>query len=195
MRNKGLLIVIAVALIIGIFFLVTYNSLVTKEENVKRYWGDLNSTYQRRTDLIPGLVAVVKGASEYEKNVLEQTTAARAKASQVVLSGNATFQDYQQLEQAQGEVANAVNRTLAVVENYPDLKATKNFLFLQSQLEGTERRIKVARKDFNAAVADYNQSVRRAPKSFIAGILGFRPKEGFTADAGADNAPEVIFKK
>ena len=181
--------------IILIYLFATYNALVKKEENVKKYWGDLNTTYQRRNDLVPSLVAVVKGASEYERNVLEQTAAARAKASQVVLSGNVSFQDYQRLEQAQGEVANAVNRTLAVVENYPDLKATKNFLYLQSQLEGTERRIKIARKDFNTAVAEYNQSVRRFPNNVAAGILGFRQKEGFTADAGAATAPEINFKK
>lgn len=195
-RNRGLLLVLAaVAVLLGIFVLTTYNSLVKKQENVKRYWSDLNTTYQRRNDLIPSLVAVVKGASEYEKTVMTQVAEARAKASQMSFSGDVNFQDYQQLEQAQGEVATSVNRAIAVVENYPDLKATQNFSALQSQLEGTERRIKVARVDFNTAVADYNNSVRKFPGNLVAGLLGFRMKEGFEASAGAQQAPEINFKK
>ncbi len=184
-----------IVVILVIYLFSTYNSLVKKEENVKRYWGDLNTTYQRRNDLVPSLVGVVKGASEYEKNVLTQVAEARAKAANLSFSGDVNFQAYQQLEQAQGEVANSVNRTIGVVENYPDLKASRNFLFLQVQLEGTERRIKVARKDFNASVADYNNSVRRFPANVAAKILGFRTKEGFEAAAGANNAPEINFKK
>lgn len=194
MKRRGLLIGGIIVAAVLVFLFTTYNSLVKKEEDVKKFWGDLNTTYQRRNDLVPGLVAVVKASSEYEKNVLEQTTAARARASQVVYSGNVSYGDYQQLEQSQGEVATSVNRLLAVVENYPDLKATKNFLYLQSQLEGTERRIKVARKDFNGSVATYNNAVRRFPGNMVAGLLGFRPKEGFTADAGAGQSPEVNFK-
>jgi LemA protein len=193
-RNRGLLIGIgAVILVLVIFVATTYNSLVKHEEDVKRDWGNLNTTYQRRNDLVPSLVAVVKASSEYEKNVLTQVAEARAKAARVNVSGNISFQDYQQIEQAQGEVANSVNRALAVVENYPDLKATQNFLALQTQLEGTERRIKTARNDFNKAVATYNQKVRRFPTNIAAGILGFRPREGFTADAGASQAPEIKF--
>lgn len=193
-RNRGLLLGLgAVVLVCIIFFVSSYNSLVKHEEDVKKNWGNLNTTYQRRNDLVPSLVAVVKASSEYEKNVLTQVAQARAKAAQVTTSGNISFQDYQQLEQAQGEVVNTLNRALAVVENYPDLKATKNFLALQTQLEGTERRIKVARNDFNSSVATYNQKVRRFPTNMAAGILGFRPKEGFTADAGASQAPEIKF--
>lgn len=193
-RNRGLLIGLgAVILVLIIFVVSTYNGLVKHEENVKRDWGNLNTTYQRRNDLVPSLVAVVKASSEYEKNVLTQVAAARAKAAQVNVSGNISFQDYQQLEQAQGEVANSMNRALAVVENYPDLKATQNFLALQTQLEGTERRIKTARNDFNKSVAIYNNKVRRFPTNIAAGILGFRPREGFTADAGASQAPEIKF--
>jgi LemA protein len=193
-RNRGLLLGLgAVILVCVIFFISSYNGLVKQEEDVKKYWGDLNTTYQRRNDLVPSLVAVVKASSEYEKNVLTQVTAARAKAAQVTTSGNISFQDYQQLEQAQGEVANSMNRALAVVENYPDLKATQNFLALQTQLEGTERRIKTARNDFNKSVATYNNKVRRFPTNIAAGILGFRPKEGFTANAGASQAPEIKF--
>lgn len=193
-RNRGLLLGLgAVILVIVIFVASTYNSLVKQEEDVKKYWGDLNTTYQRRTDLVPSLVAVVKASSEYEKNVLTQVAAARAKAAQVSVSGNINFQDYQQIEQAQGEVATSMNRVLATVENYPDLKATQNFLALQTQLEGTERRIKTARSDFNQSVATYNNKVRRFPTNIAAGMLGFRPKEGFAAEAGASKAPEIKF--
>jgi LemA protein len=193
-RNRGLLLGLgAVILVIIIFVVSTYNSLVKREEDVKKYWGDLNTTYQRRNDLVPSLVAVVKASSEYEKNVMTQVAAARAKAAQVSVSGNISFQDYQQLEQAQGEVATSMNRALATVENYPDLKATKNFLALQTQLEGTERRIKIARNDFNQSVAVYNNKARRFPTNVVAGMLGFRPREGFTADAGASQAPEIKF--
>jgi LemA protein len=195
-KSRGLLFLLAgIVLVIGIYLFTTYNSLVKKEEAVKRDFGNLNTTYQRRSDLIPSLVAVVKGASQYEKNVLTQVATARARASNLSFSGNVSFQDYQQLEQAQGEMANSVNQALAVVENYPDLKGTKNFLYLQSQLEGTERRIKVARKDFNASVANYNNSVRRFPGNLAAGIFGFRQREGFHASAGADRAPEINFKR
>lgn len=195
-KSRGLLLVLGgIVVVVVIYLLTTYNSLVKKDEKVKQHWGNLNTTYQRRNDLIPSLVAVVKGASEYEKNVLTQVAEARAKAAQLTVSGDVSFQAYQQLEQAQGNVATSVNRALAVVENYPDIKATQNFLGLQSQLVGTERRIKVAREDFNGSVADYNNSVRRFPANLAAGILGFRVKEGFEAGAGAERAPEINFKK
>lgn len=195
-RNRGLLFLLAgIVLVIGIFLFTTYNSLVKKEESVKRDWGNLNTTYQRRTDLIPSLVAVVKGASEYEKNVLTQVTEARAKATNLSFSGTGNFQDYQQQEQAQANLATSVNRAIVVMENYPTIKGTKNFSLLQSQLEGTERRIKVARKDFNASVAEYNNSVRQFPGNIAAGMFGFKPRDGFQADAGADNAPEINFKQ
>lgn len=185
----------AVAVVVIIYVLTTYNSLVKKEENVKRDWGNLNTAYQRRADLIPSLVAVVKGASEYEKNVLVQVAEARAKVSQLNLSGDVNSQAYQQLEQTQGELATSVNRALAVVEDYPDLKGTQNFLALQSQLVGTERRIKVARQDFNKSIAVYNESVRQFPGNLVAGMLGFSSREGFQAGAGAERAPEINFKK
>ena len=195
-RNRGLLLLLGgIVVVLIIYLFTTYNSLVRKEEDVKKYWGDLNTTYQRRNDLLPNLVSVVRSASNYEKNTLEEVARARAKASQLSFSGDVNFQDFQQLEQAQGELANSVNRTLAVAENYPDLKATKNFLYLQTQLVGTERRIKIARKDFNTAVADYNNSVRRFPSNLAAGMFGFRAKEGFTSATGADTAPEINFKR
>jgi LemA protein len=195
-RSRGLLFLLGgIVVVLVIYLLTTYNSLVRKEENVKRYWGDLNTTYQRRNDLVPNLVSVVKSAAQYETAVFEQVATARAKAANISVSGDVNYQAFQQLEQAQGEVATSVNRALAVAENYPDLKATKNFSGLQTQLEGTERRIKIARNDFNAAVADYNTSVRRFPSNLAAGLFGFRAKEGFEAAAGASQAPEITFKR
>ncbi|MGB8194963.1 MAG: LemA family protein [Chitinophagaceae bacterium] len=195
-RNRGLLLLLGgIVVIIVIFLLTTYNSLVGQEENVKRYWGDLNTTYQRRNDLVPSLVAVVKANSDYEKKVLTQVAEARAKAAQLNISGGVNLQNYQQLEAAQGEVTTSMNRAIAVVESYPDLKGTQAFSNLQSQLEGTERRIKLARKDFNGAVATYNQKVRSFPSNLAAGLFGFRAKEGFEAVAGAQQAPEINFKK
>ena len=139
-------------------------------------WGDLQTTYQRRNDLIPNLVSVVRGSSEYEKNVLTQVAEARARAANFSISGDVNFQNYQQLEQLQAEVANSTNRALAVVESYPDIKAQKSFSALQTQLVGTERRIKVARADFNQAVADYNKKVRSFPSNLVAKLTGFELK-------------------
>jgi LemA protein len=193
-KRRGLLLLLGgIVVVVVIYTLTTYNGLVKKDEAVRRHWGDLNTTYQRRTDLIPSLVAVVKGASEYERNVMIQVAEARAKAAQLNISGDVNFQAYQQQEQAQGELATSVNRALAVVENYPDLKATQNFLALQSQLVGTERRIRTARQDFNNSIAEYNNSVRQFPANLVAGLLGFRAKEGFQAGAGAERAPEIKF--
>lgn len=194
-RNTWLFILGGIVVILVIYLLTTYNGLVNSDENVKRYWGDLQTTYQRRTDLIPNLVSVVKATSEFEKGVMVKVAEARAKAANVSVSADVNFQNFQQIEAVQGELASSVNQAIAVAENYPNLKATKSFSALQSQLEGTERRIKVARKDFNTAVADYNTRVRKFPSNIAAGLFGFRSKEGFTADAGADRAPEIIFKK
>jgi LemA protein len=193
-RNRVWVIVVAVLVILSAYAAVTYNKLIKQDEKVKLTWGDLQNTYQRRMDLTPALVAVVKGSSDYEKQTLEQVTTARAKAMQV--SVNATgvsAESYNKQEQAQADMVNSINRIIGVIERYPDLKSTKNFLYLQSQLEGTERRIKVARHDFNAAVAQYNTSVRGFPSSVVASFLGFKPKEGFRSDAGAETAPEVKF--
>jgi len=195
-KSRGLLILLAAIVVILIIFLaVNYNSFVTKQENVQNKWANLQATYQRRADLVPSLAATVQGASDYEKGVLVEVTEARNKASQIVYSGNVTFQDYQQLEQAQGEMVNAANKLIAVAENYPNLKATENYRYLQTQLEGTERRIKFARAEFNASVADYNNKVRRFPSNLAAKMFGFGVREGFAAQEGSERAPEINFKK
>jgi len=193
-RSRVGLIILGLLVILAIFFGVTYNRLVKQDENVKLTWGDLQNSYQRRLDLTPNLVAVVKASSDYEKQTLEQLAAARAKAMQVSVNSTAVNpENYNAQEQAQGEVATSINRVIGVIEKYPDLQTTKSFLYLQSQLEGTERRIKVARNDFNLAVANYNKKVRGFPASIAASIFGFKSKEGFKSDVGSENAPEVKF--
>lgn len=193
MGRIGKFILIGIAIILVVFLASTYNSLVNKEEKIGETWGNLQATYQRRTDLVPNLVAVVKGSSEYERNVLTQLAEARSKAANLSVSGDVNYAAFQQLEDVQGELAGAVNNTLGIVEAYPDLKASKNFLYLQTQLEGTERRIKFARNDFNESVAVYNKKVRTFPSNLGAKLFGFSQKEGFRADAGASQAPEIKF--
>ena len=195
--SKGkmpLLIGVGLLLIAVVYTVITYNKLVRQEEAVKLNWSELQNVYKRRLDMVPTLVTIVQGAAAFEKELLQEVVNARSKAGNLQLSGEgATFDNYSQQEAAQAELANGMSRVIAVIEAYPDLKATKSFQYLQSQLEGTERRIKFARKDFNAAVNVYNTSVRQLPSSLVASMFGFNVKEGFKADAGADNAPEVKF--
>jgi LemA protein len=193
-RSRPWIILLVILAIVGVWISVSYNGLVKQDENVKLNWGNLQNAYQRRLDLTPNLVTVVKASSDFEKQTLQEVAEARAKASQVSIDATGlSAENYAKLEQAQGQVASSMNRLIGVIEKYPDLKTTQSFLLLQSQLEGTERRIKVSRNDFNAAVATYNKKVRGFPGSIVATIFGFSAKEGFTADAGANNAPEVKF--
>jgi LemA protein len=193
-RNRVWLIVVAIFVIVSAYMAMTYNGLVKQEENVKLTWGDLQNAYQRRLDLTPNLVTVVKGSSEYEKQTLEELAAARAKAQQVsVTATGATPANYSQQEEAEGKMALSINRLIGVIEKYPDLQTTKSFLYLQTQLEGTERRIKVSRADFNAAVAQYNKLVRGFPSGVGASMFGFKPKEGFQSNTGSETPPEVKF--
>ncbi len=186
-----LLIILA---IVAVYTGITYNKLVREDENVKLNWGNLQNTYQRRIDLVPSLAAVVKASSDYERQTLQELTEARARAAQVTLSAGLPSQEnYYRQEQAQAAVANSTNRVIAVIEKYPDLKSAKSYSDLQSQLEGTERRIKVARNDFNTAVAQYNKLVRSFPSSLVASLFGYKPKEGFKSKAGAETAPEIKF--
>lgn len=186
--------IIAIVVILLIYSGITYNSLVKAEENLKLNWGNLQNAYQRRMDLTPSLVAIVKGASDFEKQTVNQVANARAEALQTAVDATGlSAENYSRFEKTQGELANSVNRIIGIIEKYPDLKSSKNYLYLQSQLEGTERRIKVSRSDFNQSVADYNKKVRGFPSGSVAGVFGFRPKEGFVSDAGSNNAPEVKF--
>ncbi|MFN8244162.1 MAG: LemA family protein [Ferruginibacter sp.] len=193
-KRTPLFIALAALAAILLYFISTYNGLVKKEEKVKLQWNEVQNAYQRRLNLIPSLVNVVKGLANYEQTTLQQIAEARAKAASVTVSGNEISADtYNQQTTAQDNLAIATNNLIISIEKYPSLKGTSAFSDLQTQLEGTERRIKVARKDFNGAVAAYNNAVRRFPSSLVAGITGFKVKEGFQADAGADKSTEIKF--
>lgn len=185
----------ALLVLLGIFLIVAFNGLVKKEEKVKLQWNEVQNVYQRRLDLIPSLVETVKGNANFEQNVLREVTEARSKANFVNVSANeVSAKGYEAQSQAQDELANAANRLLIAVEKYPDLQGTKAFVTLQTQLERTELRIKTARKDFNESIQQYNSSTRSFPTSLVAKIFGFKPKDGFQSDAGAEKATEIKFK-
>jgi len=182
----------AAIVLIGLYMIVAYNSLVKKENEVTRTWSEVQSTYQRRLDLTQNLVNVVKGMSDFEQGTLTQIAQARSRAASVT-GGEPTAVNVQNQAEAQNQLSVASNRLIVVVEKYPQLKGTTAYLGLQTQLEGNERRIKVARNDFNAAIADYNNSVRGFPKSLVAKIFGFDEKNGFQSVAGADKNVEIKF--
>jgi len=191
-----LVIILVIAFVIGLFFWGTYNRLVTLDQNVNKKWGDVQTVYQRRADLIPNLVNTVQGAANFEKSTIVEVTNARASVGRVQLDPNKAPTDAAQLEQfqaAQGQLSNALSRLLVVVERYPELKSNQNFLGLQAQLEGTENRISVERNNFNGAVQDFNTTVRRFPTNMIAGVFGFQSRPFFNAQAGAEKAPTVNF--
>ena len=172
----------------------SYNSMVKLDENVKGKWGAVQSQYQRRTDLIPNLVATVKGAANFEKSTLTDVIEARAKATSVQVDPTKlTPESIQQFQAAQGQLSQALGRLMVITENYPALKSNENFLGLQAQLEGTENRINVARLDFNTAVQDYNSKIRSFPANLTAKMFGFAEKGYFQAEAGADKSPKVEF--
>ena len=183
-----------IIILLGLYVMVTFNSLVKKEEKVKLQWNEVQNAYQRRTDFIPNVVNVVKGQADFEQSTLVKVTEARAKAQSVnISSGEVSAENYNQQMAAQDELATATNRLMITVEKYPELKGTAAFEGLQTQLEGTERRIKVARKDFNGAIAEYNSSVKSFPTKIVAGAFGFKSREGFQSDAGADKSVEIKF--
>jgi LemA protein len=191
-----LLILLFVVFVAGLFFWGTYNRLVTLDQNVNKKWGDVQTVYQRRADLIPNLVNTVQGAANFEKSTLTEVTNARASVGRVQLDPNKAPTDAAQLEQfqaAQGQLSNALSRLLVVVERYPELKSNQNFLGLQAQLEGTENRISVERNNFNSAVQDFNTAVRRFPTNMIAGMFGFSSRPFFASQPGAEKAPAVNF--
>ena len=172
-----------------------YNGLVKQDEVVKNAWNNVQSDYQRRADLIPNLVNTVKGEANFEQTTLQNVIEARSKATQMKVDPeNLTPEKIKEFQAAQGQLSQALGRLLMITENYPNLKANEAFRNLQTQLEGTENRIKVARNDFNAAVKDYNVKVRSFPMNLLAGAFGFSQKEGFTAEQGSEKAPEVKFE-
>ncbi|MUP44469.1 LemA family protein [Gramella sp. BOM4] len=189
-----LAIIVIVIIVIWQFAAGFNNTAVTKEENAKLAWSNVESSYQRRNDLIGNLVKTVQGAADFEQGTLTDVIEARAKATSInVDAENLSAAQIQQFQEAQQGVTSALSRLLVTVERYPDLKANQNFLQLQSQLEGTENRINVARDRYNEAVTDYNTYIRVFPNNLLAGLFGFDRMERFQADAGAEDAPEVEF--
>ena len=195
--KKGLIgLLIAAAVILGLFVWVknTYNGLVTADEGVKAAWSQVENVYQRRADLIPNLVATVKGYASHESSTLEAVIEARAKATQVTVDPDKlTEENIAAFQSAQGELGNAIGRLLVSVEQYPDLKANQIFLELQAQLEGTENRITVERQKFNDTAKAYNTQVRSFPANIIASMFNFEQKGYFKAAEGAQTAPKVEF--
>ncbi|NIG51856.1 LemA family protein [Chitinophaga sp. Cy-1792] len=191
--RTGIIVLIVLALLVMVGC-GKYNGMVQEDETVKNKWNTVQSAYQRRADLIPNLVSTVKGAANFETTTLTKVMEARASATQIKVDANdLTPEKVQQYQAAQGQLSQALGRLLAVSEAYPDLKANQNFRDLQVQLEGTENRINVARNDFNDAVASYNKTIRTFPNNIVAGVTGFKQKQGFTADAAAQEAPKVQF--
>lgn len=189
-------VLIIAAVIIGFIMLFSgvYNTAVDNQEQARKTWADVESSYQRRNDLIGNLVNTVRGAADFERGTLTEVIEARSKATSInVNANNLSEAQMQQFQQAQGEVSSALSRLLVTVERYPELKATRNFQQLQSQLEGTENRINVARNRYNSAVTDYNSHIRRFPNNMVSGIYGFDRMPAYEADAGAETAPEVDF--
>ena len=193
-KNLTAIIIAAVALLLVLWGVSGYNGIVEMDENVNNQWANVETQYQRRTDLIPNLVSTVKGYAAHEKSTLEAVMQARSQATQVKIDpANCTPEQLAAYQKAQGDVTTALGKLLAITENYPQLKANENFMELQSQLEGTENRITVARRDFNAAAKEYNTVIRKFPKNIIASIGGCEKHNYFEAEAGAEKAPKVEF--
>lgn len=193
-KNLTAIIIAAVALLLVLWGVSGYNGIVEMDENVNNQWANVETQYQRRTDLIPNLVNTVKGYAAHEKSTLEAVMQARSQATQVKIDpANCTPEQLAAYQKAQGDVTTALGKLLAITENYPQLKANENFMELQSQLEGTDNRITVARRDFNAAAKEYNTVIRKFPKNIIAAIGGFEKHNYFEAEAGAEKAPKVEF--
>jgi Uncharacterized conserved protein len=192
--KKTLTILVAIVVLLALMGGCSYNAMVSKEEAVKTAWAQVENVYQRRADLIPNLVATVKGYAAHEQTTLEGVMEARAKAGQTVIDpGNLNSESLQQFQAAQGEISSALSRLMVVVERYPELKANQNFLDLQSQLEGTENRIATERKRFNEIAQEYNTFIRMFPRNLFAGLFGFAQKPYFAAQEGAQQAPIVAF--
>ena len=171
-----------------------YNTMTEKEEAVNKAWSNVENQYQRRSDLIPNLVNTVKGYAQHEQSTLTAVLEARSKATQITVNADdLTPEKLKEYQQAQGQVTSALGKLLAITEAYPDLKANENFKELQAQLEGTENRISVERRNFNEVVGSYNTYIRKFPQNIVASIFGFEKRAYFEAEAGSENAPKVEF--
>ena len=192
--KKSTIILVAVIAALAMWVISAYNGMVKMDESVSTAWSNVENQYQRRTDLIPNLVNTVKGYAAHEKETFEAVVSARSKATQMTVDPkNLTPEKLQEYQKAQGEIGAALGRLLAITENYPELKANENFKELQAQLEGTENRISVERRNFNEVARTYNTSIRTFPKSILAGMFGFDKRPYFEAEEGANKAPEVKF--
>ena len=194
MKKSSVIIVLIVAAIVVVWGITGYNGLVSMDEGVQTKWADVETQYQRRADLIPNLVNTVKGYAAHESETLQAVVEARAKATSVNIDPtNMSAEQIANFQKAQDGVSSALGRLLVTVEKYPDLKANENFKELQAQLEGTENRISVARRDYNEAARKYNTSLRSFPKNILAGMFGFEKKAYFEAQEGNEQAPTVQF--
>ncbi len=193
--KKIVLVVVGIIVLFVVFSGCSgYNNLVQLDEDVKTKWSQVETQYQRRSDLIPNLVSTVKGAAKFEQTTLTQVIEARSKATQVTVDPDKlTPENIERFQNAQGQVSQALGRLMVLTENYPQLRATQQFSDLSVQLEGTENRIATARRDFNQSVQTFNTKVRSFPNNLTAGLFGFQQKAGFKADAGAQNAPKIEF--
>ena len=195
MKGKlTLFIILGIVLILFAWGCGGYNNLVKQDETVQNKWNDVQSSYQRRADLIPNLVNTVKGEANFEQTTLQNVIEARARATQMRIDpADLTPEKMQEFQRTQGQLSQALGRLMVITENYPTLRANDAFRNLQAELAGTENRINVARNDFNASVNSYNTKVRSFPTNIWASIAGFKKREGFTAEEGAQRAPEVKF--
>ena len=195
--KKGLivfLVIVGAVAVVALSFMGTYNRLVQMDEQVNQAWAQVENVYQRRLDLIPNLVETVKGYAAHEQSTFIDVTEARAKAAGTISRDVITDpQKFQQFQDSQLALSSALSRLMVVVEKYPDLKANENFLSLQAQLEGTENRIAVERGRFNEAAQIFNTMIRQFPTNIIGGMFGFKSKEYFKSDKGAEVAPKVQF--
>ncbi|SBV91359.1 conserved exported hypothetical protein [uncultured Dysgonomonas sp.] len=191
------IIVVVLILLIGYFFSKSsYNGMVAQEESVSSQWAQVQNAYQRRADLIPNLVATVKGYATHEQQTLTEVVEARAKATQMQVNADQlTEENIKKYQEAQGQLGSALGRLMMITENYPDLKANTNFIQLQDELTGTENRISTERNKFNERVKDYNTTIRMFPKNIFAGLFGFEKKAYFEADQTAQTPPKVDFSK
>jgi len=191
-RNLSLYIVLGLVLILGVWGCSGYNSLVKGDQGVKKSWGNVETNYQRRTDLYSSVIKTIEASANFEKSLLKDVVEARAKLGSTTVNVNdqTSMDKYQQ---AQGQMKSAFSNLMGYVENYPDIKTTKSFQDFQTQIEGTENRINVARQDYNKSVEGYNLSVKKFPKNLIAGIAGFKEKAYYKSDPGSEKAPDVNF--
>lgn len=192
MKRTGLLVVLGLVVILGFWGCNGYNGLITADQDVKKVWSNVETNYQRRTDLYSSIIKTIEGSANFEKSTLREVLEARAKATSINVDINdpASLEAYQK---AQASLQGSFSRLMAVVENYPDLKTTQAFRDFQAQIEGTENRINVARQDYNKSIEGYNLMVKRFPKNILAGIFGYKEKPFYKAEAGSEKAPEINF--